>query len=114
MDLEGDRSFKQLLLYLFAFSRGAETRYRLVTALAERPMNTNQLAKELGMDYKAAEHHVRILLQNGLLQTPSAGAYGAPYFLSPLAEGYLPYLREIWSEYGRRQNKEGREKKYIE
>ena len=115
MRLEGDRTFRQLLLYLFAYSRGAEMRYRLVMALVERPMNANQLAKELGVDYKAVEHHIGILLQNGLIQTPVAGAYGAPYFPSPLAEGYIDYLREIWKEYGTRQKKGGgREKKYIE
>ena len=89
-------------------------RYRLVMVLVERPMNANQLAKELGIDYKAIEHHLRILLQNGILQTPAAGSYGAPYFLTQGMESYLPYLREIWSEYGRRQNKAGKEKRYVE
>ncbi len=113
--MEDERGFKQLLLYLFAFSRGAEMRYRLVMTLVERPMNANQLAKELGIDYKAVEHHLRILLQNGILQTPAAGSYGAPYFLSQVGEAYLGYLKEIWSEYGKRQNKKGaREKRYIE
>ena len=105
--MEPDRYLKQLLLYLLVFSRGAEMRVRMVLALAERPRNSNQLARELGVDYKAIQHHLRVMLQNRLVQRPMEGAYGALYFLSPSMEEHLEYVKGIWKRYGKSQKKAG-------
>ena len=92
---------KQLLIYLFAGTRGAEMRARIIILLAEKPRNTNQLAEALGVDYKAVQHHLKILVKNGLLQTPQADAYGALYFLAPDMEAGLDYVQGIWKQYGK-------------
>jgi predicted transcriptional regulator len=88
-------------VYLFAGSRGAEMRMRIVLALAERPANTNQLADVLSVDYKAIQYQLNVLLKNRLLQTPNKDSYGALYFLAPIMERNLEYVREIWNRYGK-------------
>ncbi len=103
--LEPDRNFKQLVLYLFAFSKGAELRYRIVVAIAEKPFNVNQLASALRVDYKAVQHHVNVLVKNKLIEAPQKEAYGALFFLTPIMEQYLVYVKEIWKKYGKRHNK---------
>ena len=77
-------------------------RVRIVYALADRPTNTNQLSKDLQVDYKAIQHHLNVLLRNGLIQTPQKDSYGALYFLTPRMEEYLDYVRDIWSRYGKK------------
>ncbi len=99
--MEPDRYFKQLLVHIFGFSRGAEMRYRIVAALIERPRNANQISKLLGVDYKSVQHHINVLLENKLIQTPVQDAYGATYFLTAMMEQYFPYVQEIWNKYGK-------------
>lgn len=76
-------------------------RLRIILALTEKPANTNQLAKDLGVDYKTIEYQLGVLLKNGLLQTPNKEDYGALYFLSPLMEGSLDFVKTIWGKYGK-------------
>lgn len=99
--LEPDTSLKQLLVYLFVGTRGAEMRMRLILALGQRPLNTNQLAEELKVDYKAVQYQLDVLTRNALVQTPNKDSYGALYFLTPLMERYMDYVRGIWSRYGK-------------
>jgi len=99
-------------MYLFAGTRGAEMRMRVAFALAKRPSNTNQLAQELGVDYKAIQYQLDVLTKNGLIETPNKDSYGALYFLTPVMERYLDYVRAIWSRYGKTQiNKDQRDKR---
>ncbi len=76
-------------------------RVRIVLALAERPANTNQLANELDVDYKAIQYQLNVLLRSKLIQTPNKESYGAIYFLAPMMEEHLDYVREIWNKYGK-------------
>jgi len=59
---------KKLFWLLFAGSRGSDTRIRIMSALRKRPSNRNQLATELGMDYKGIQHHIKILEENNLVK----------------------------------------------
>jgi predicted transcriptional regulator len=98
-------------MYLFAGTRGAEMRMQVVLALAERPSNTNQLAKNLKVDYKAIQYQLNLLTKNKLVQTPDEESYGALYFLTPLMEEHMDYVREIWNKYGKSKiNREAKNK----
>ncbi len=99
--LEPDPFFKQLLVYLFAGSRGAEARVRIVFALKEKPSNINELAKLLGVYYKAIQYQIGVLYKNKLVETPQRGSYGAVYFLTPIMERHLEYVNGIWKRFGR-------------
>ncbi len=99
--LEPDPFFKQLLVYLFAGSRGAEARVRIVFALKEKPSNINELANLLGVYYKAIQYQIGVLYKNKLVETPQRGTYGAVYFLTPIMETHLDYVNGIWKRFGK-------------
>jgi len=70
---------------LFVESRGAANRIRIMSVLRKRPRNRNQLATELGMDYKNIQHHIKILEGNNLV-TKFGKNYGVIYCVSTLFE----------------------------
>ncbi len=57
-------------------------------------MNTNQLAKQLELDYKVIERHLEILEQHELV-TKVGNRYGSTYFLSLLLEHNLNLFDEV-------------------
>ena len=61
------------------------------------PTNTYQLAKEMKLDYKAVQHHLKILEQNNLV-TRVGNNYGATYFPSGLFEDGEAVFDEIVSK----------------
>src|SRR5713101_2515655 len=97
----GEKYLKRLLWYLLGGTRGGPTRAEILKTLRERPLNANQLAETLAVDYKTIQHHLRVLEENGLVSPSEKGAYGAMIFLTPKMEEALPFLEEIWSKIGR-------------
>jgi len=74
---------KKLFWLLFAGSRGSDTRIRIISVLRKRPRNKNQLATELGIDYKNIQHHIKILEKNNLVKK-TGHQYGMAYYVSEL------------------------------
>lgn len=66
------------LWYLLGGTRGGPLRIRILEVLRERPLNTNQLAERLDVDYKTAQHHLEVLEENGVVE-PSGDEYGAVF-----------------------------------
>ena len=67
--------------------------------LREAPLNANQLAQKLEMDYKTVRHHLRVLSKNRMVTEVGEG-YGAMYFVSPeLEQNYDEFLK-IWERMG--------------
>ena len=85
---------KVMFWFLFASTRGAATRIKIVKLLQQHPYNTHQIAVELGMDYKVIRHHLNTLEKNSLLGKFDAN-YGAMNFLSPLFEENQDVFDEI-------------------
>jgi len=79
---------------LFVGSRGRTSRIRIMSALRNKPSNRNQLAIELGMDYKGIQHHIKILEGNNLV-TKIGNKYGATYCVSTLFENNETVFDEI-------------------
>jgi len=88
-----DPNTKRLLWYLFAGSKGAHNRIRIIDLLKERPSNINQLSESLGLDYKGVQHHISVLEKNNLI-TKAGEKYGVLYFISD----YLEYNIETYNE----------------
>jgi len=93
---------KNLIWYLLAGTRGGETRAKILIAIKNRPMNANQLAETLKLDYKTIQHHLRILTENNLLSPINKGKYGAVYFLSEDMKALWPEFNEIWDRFGKK------------
>ena len=62
--------------------------------LEARPLNTHQLSKEMGFDYKAIQHHMRVLEKNNLV-TKVGEKYGALFHLSNFLEVNIGCLCEV-------------------
>jgi len=99
--IHGEKYLKRLLWYLLGGTRGGPTRAEMLKILRERPLNANQLAEAMRVDYKTIQHHLGVLEENGLVAPSAKGAYGAMIFLTPKMEEAVPFLEEIWSKIGR-------------
>jgi DNA-binding transcriptional ArsR family regulator len=95
------RSLKYLLGWLIAGTRGGPTRAKIIKILKETPQNANQLATQLGMDYRTIRHHLKVLEKNRTITAAGEG-YGTTYFLSPgLEENYGVFeeiVKRIWKK----------------
>lgn len=89
-----DLQTKRLLSYLFTGTKGGTNRIRILLLLAERPLNAHQLAKELGLDYKAIQHHIGVLEKNNMI-TRFGERYGAIFMLSNFLEFNIEAFNEI-------------------
>jgi len=85
---------KVMFWFLFASTRGAAARIRIVKLLRDQPYNANQISAELSLEYKAVRHHLKILKNNNLLEKFGSN-YGAAYYLSALFEENFPIFEEI-------------------
>ena len=79
---------------LFVGSRGGTNRIRIMSVLRNRPRNRNQLATELGIDYKNIQHHIKVLEENNLVKK-IGNLYGVTYYVSALFENNEIVFDEI-------------------
>ncbi len=92
--MANDPAAKRLVWFVFAGSRGGLNRLRIISKLRENPLNANQLAKELGLDYKAIQHHIRVLEKNNMINRVGE-KYNIVYFLSTFLEVNMETFEEI-------------------
>ena len=97
--MSDDPDFRRMLLFLLGGSRGGENRARIIRRLRVKPSNINQLAGDLGLQYKAIQHHIRILVSNSLLVT-SGEKYGMIYSLNPWFEAHIDLFEQICRKLG--------------
>ena len=92
--MANDPHARRLLWFVFTGSRGGLNRLRIITALKEKPQNTNQLANELGLDYKSIQHHIHVLEKNNLI-SKEGEKYGITFFISTFLEVNMETFNEI-------------------
>jgi DNA-binding transcriptional ArsR family regulator len=88
-------SMERLLFWLLDGTRGGPTRILLLSILAKKPMNLHRLSLAADLDYKTVEHHVKLLLENAVIECTGSG-YGKMYFVSDIAlaqKGFREMLR---------------------
>jgi DNA-binding transcriptional ArsR family regulator len=85
---------RKVLWWLIGGSRGGRNRVRIIRALNDKPMNANQLATTLDLDYKTIRHHLDKLEENDVV-TSMGDEYGKTYFLTDRMEQNLDILDEI-------------------
>ena len=98
-----DRATRKLLLYLFTGTKGGYTRLKIIMHLEAQPLNTHQLSKVLGLDYKAIQHHMKVLEKNNLV-TKVGEKYGAIFHLSNFLEINIECLSEVIEKLERKMN----------
>jgi len=98
-----DKQTRKLLLYLFTSTRGGFTRLRIIMHLLDQPYNTHQLSKELGLDYKAIQHHMKVLQKNNMV-SKIGEKYGAIFHLSTFLEINISALDEAIEKLDRKMN----------
>lgn len=92
------RTMEGVLWHLLAGTRGGESRIRILRLLADRPHNMNQMARALGMDYKNVMHHVKVLMEDELVEAGAGRRYGEMYFLTALAREQGDLIAQIGSK----------------
>ena len=100
---KSDRETRKLLFYLFTSTRGGFTRLRIIMMLLEKPFNTHQLSKELDLDYKAVQHHMKVLEKNNMV-SKIGDKYGAVYHLSNFLEININALNDAIDKLDRKMN----------
>ncbi len=85
---------KRVLWHLLGGTRGGPLRIRILVALQDRPLNTNQLAARLAIDYKTAQHHLRVLTENRIV-SPTGDGYGAAFLFTRDMEESLAEFEAI-------------------
>ena len=85
---------KTVFWFLFVGSKGAATRIRIMSMLRNRPRNRNQLATELGIDYKNIQYHIKVLEVNNLVKK-MGNQYGVIYCVSAFFENNEIVFDEI-------------------
>ena len=104
-----DKETRKLLFYLFTSTRGGFTRLRIIMLLLEKPLNTHQVSLELDLDYKAVQHHMKVLEKNNMVSKVGV-KYGALYHLSNFLEVNILALDQAIDKLDRKMN---RKKVYI-
>lgn len=92
--MANDPHVKRLFWFIFAGSRGGLSRLKIIKSIQETPMNINQLAKVIGFDYKAIQHHITVLEKNNLV-VKEGEKYAITYFISPFLEANIITFNEI-------------------
>lgn len=82
-----DRHIRKVFDFVIGASRGGPTRLMIIEKIGKKPMNTNQITKALGMDYKTIEYHMRVLKENGIV-SQTTDKYGSRFSVSPLFSGW--------------------------
>jgi DNA-binding transcriptional ArsR family regulator len=79
---------------LFIKMKGAKTRLNLLDALS-MPKDRLQLARELGLDWKAIDYHIILLNKHGLIHEDHALGKVKMYRLTTMGETLLQLLKEF-------------------
>jgi DNA-binding transcriptional ArsR family regulator len=97
--MQEDPELRRTLWFLLGGKRGGENRARIIWRLRSRPSNMNQLANEMGLQYKAIQHHIKVLVASSLVSASGEG-YGVVYLLTPWFEGHFDTFEQICGRLG--------------
>ncbi len=94
-----DRNTERLIWYILGATRGGPMRLSILKILKENPSNAHKISEILSVNYRTVEHHVKVLLENGLIVQEGNG-YGKVYFLSPRIEDEFDLIEEFLKRKG--------------
>ena len=85
---------KNELTELILGRRGGETTLKIIDNILVKPMNINQLARELGMDYNTIRYHMDKINEHDYVRKGDQ-KYGRLYYVSPKLKKCLKDLEQI-------------------
>ena len=91
--------FKRNLWHIIYGTRGGYTRLRIIQMLIKRPYNANHITKELNLDYKTVQHHLKVMAENNIIIS-SKKKYGKVYFLSNSMKENSGLVKEALAKFG--------------
>ena len=91
--------FEKVLWWLIGGTRGGKNRLRIIIKLKKQPMNANNLAEELDLDYKTVKHHLELMEENNIIEIIGEG-YGKNYVLTEQMEENISKLEEVKNQAG--------------
>jgi DNA-binding HxlR family transcriptional regulator len=97
--MEEDPELRRTLWFLLGGKRGGENRARIIWHLRARPSNMNQLANELDLQYRAIQHHVKILVGSSLVVS-TGEKYGVVYSLTEWFDHHFETFEQICQKLG--------------
>jgi predicted transcriptional regulator len=89
------REEEKVLHWLLAVTTGGYNRIRILNELLKKPQNTNMLSKELQLDFKTVQHHLKVLEKNQLVTFKGGGGFGKTYFPTGMVENNIGLISEI-------------------
>ena len=95
---------KRTLLLSLTGARGGIVRLKILVMLNRKTYNINEISKNLSLDYKTIQHHIRVLEKSSLI-TSSRKRYANSYRLSSLLEANKDMLKEIWEKIDKGKNR---------
>ena len=110
-DIKVDKHMNELFSSIFTGMSGRYTRMRIICAITENPLNTQELARRLDLDYKTIKHNIDVLEKNNLITRHGEG-YGDVFFPSELISSNLPTLYSVIRKVEAKLDRPG--KKYID
>ena len=110
-DIKIDKHMNELFSSIFTGMSGRYTRMRIICAITENPLNTQEIARKLGLDYKTIKHNIDVLEKNNLITRHGEG-YGDVFFPSELISSNLPTLYSVIRKVEAKLDRPG--KKYID
>jgi DNA-binding transcriptional ArsR family regulator len=69
------------ILFSTISKKGGPTRLKIINELYKSPQNKNQLAKKLKIQYRTVIHHMKILLEENIVERENK-KYARLYFLT--------------------------------
>ncbi|MDG6985616.1 MAG: winged helix-turn-helix transcriptional regulator [Nitrososphaerota archaeon] len=98
-----------MLWWVFVVSKGGRTRKSMVDLLMSSPMNANQLASTLSLNYRTVSHHLKVLAESNLVEAEGP-RYGQVYFPTSLLTSNIAVYHEVVNA----KNTEGQARRMVE
>jgi DNA-binding transcriptional ArsR family regulator len=105
------RSLEYSLGWLIAGTKGGPTRAKIIKALKQASLNTNQIAIALKISYKTAEKNLEVLEKNKIVTTIADKGGITTYFLSQTMQDNYAIFEKLSKNVVKKQRKIDRSSK---
>ena len=86
---------EKVLYWILAGTMGGINRARILKELLKKPQNTNQISKNLDLDFKTIQYHLGVLEKNGLVTYKGGGGFAKLFFATQMLEDHIESFHDI-------------------